>query len=507
MSNAQPGPITEALATQTPTGKGLAPARLGIWGSTVIGLASTAPLFSLAATLGYVVIAVGAQAPIAFILAFIPMMFTAYAYRELNNELNDCGTVFTWAAKAFGPRTGWMSGWALAVAGILVMANLAEIASVYILLLIGDGSLAENRVVVTLFGAIIIAVMTWISMRGIEIGERMQVVLLAIQYAAMAAFVIGCLVGYFNGTAPDPTPVSIDWFNPFLADGTGMVQAIILALFIYWGWDTCLALTEETKDPKRTPGRAAVLSTVLLLITYLGVTIVAMMYGGLGDTGTGLANEESADDVFSGLAALAMGPWGWFLVLAVAVSSLSSSQTTILPTARGTFAMGVYKALPARFAVVSEKSKTPTFSTLLMGIVAIVYYVGMSFVSNSVLQDSILSIGLAIAFFYGIASFACIWYFRSSLFSSARNFTYRFLFPLLGGIFMVWAFIQSAVDMADPEYGYTTFFGVGSAFVIGIGSFVIGFILMFVWAAMPGSKDYFQKRTINRHSAILAPED
>ena len=87
MTNAQPGPITEALATQTPIGKGLAPARLGIWGSTVIGLASTAPLFSLAATLGFVVIAVGEQAPIAFILAFIPMMFTAFAYRELNRAV------------------------------------------------------------------------------------------------------------------------------------------------------------------------------------------------------------------------------------------------------------------------------------------------------------------------------------------------------------------------------------------------------------------------------------
>ena len=104
MTNAQPGPITEALATQTPIGKGLAPARLGIWGSTVIGLASTAPVYSLVATLGFVVLAVGAQAPIAFIVAFIPMLFIAFAYRELNRDVPDCGTTFTWATKAFGPR-------------------------------------------------------------------------------------------------------------------------------------------------------------------------------------------------------------------------------------------------------------------------------------------------------------------------------------------------------------------------------------------------------------------
>ena len=188
----------------------------------------------------------------------------------------------------------------------------------------------------------------------------------------------------------------------------------MLALFIYWGWDTCLALTEETKDPKKTPGRAALLSTLLLLVTYVGITLAVMMYAGIGEEGTGLANPENADDVFYGLASQAMGPLGWFLIIAVAVSALSSSQTTILPTARGTFAMGIYKALPARFAKVSEKSQTPTFSTLLMGIISIAYFVGMSMVSNNLMQDSILSIGLAIALFYGIASFACIWYFRTS---------------------------------------------------------------------------------------------
>jgi amino acid transporter len=86
-----------------PEGKGLATGTLGLWGSTVIGLASTAPVYSLVATLGFVVLAVGEQAPVAFIAAFVPMLFIAFAYRELNNEIPDCGTTFTWATKAFGP--------------------------------------------------------------------------------------------------------------------------------------------------------------------------------------------------------------------------------------------------------------------------------------------------------------------------------------------------------------------------------------------------------------------
>ena len=94
------------ISLDRPEGKGLAAGTLGLWGSTVIGLASTAPVYSLVATLGFVVLAVGAQAPIAFIIAFIPMLFIAFAYRELNNAVPDCGTTFTWGTKAFGPWVG-----------------------------------------------------------------------------------------------------------------------------------------------------------------------------------------------------------------------------------------------------------------------------------------------------------------------------------------------------------------------------------------------------------------
>ena len=117
--------MTDAPSTRTPgrppvppengAGKGLAAGTLGTAGSVVIGLASTAPVYSLAATLGFVVLAVGAQAPIAFIIAFIPMFLIAFAYRELNRAVPDCGTTFTWATKAFGPWVGWMGGWGVAV--------------------------------------------------------------------------------------------------------------------------------------------------------------------------------------------------------------------------------------------------------------------------------------------------------------------------------------------------------------------------------------------------------
>ncbi|WP_411699786.1 APC family permease [Conyzicola sp.] len=489
------------------TGKGLATGTLGLVGSTVIGLASTAPVYSLAATLGFVVLTVGAQAPIAFIIAFVPMFLIAFAYRELNREVPDCGTTFTWATKAFGPWVGWMGGWGVAVAGMVVLSNLAQIGGKYFWLLVNP-ELAENGFVVTSTGVVFIALMTWISYRGTEIGERLQNVLLGIQYLALVVFVVAAAVAVATGTAPaGATAPQLDWFNPFAFESaSAFVEAVLLAIFIYWGWDTCLALNEETKDPQRIPGRAAILTTVILLVTYVGVAVAAMAYAGLGTSGVGLGNETNAEDVFFALKDVLFGPWAWLLVIAVMVSAVSSTQTTILPTARGTLAMAAYKALPKRFATVHPRFKTPGFSTFVMGVVATVFYVGLTIISEDFLSDTILALGLAIAFYYSITGFACVWYFRRELFASAHNVVFKLVLPLLGALMLTAAFVFSAIDMFDPDYGYTVIWGIGGVFVVGIGSLALGVVLMALWFLFPDSKPFFRGESLNRETPILAPE-
>ena len=124
--------------------KGLQAGALGLAGNIVIGLAAVAPAYSLAATLGYVVLAVGEKSPSMFVLAFIPMLLVAFAYKELSQDTPDCGTTFTWGTKAFGPWIGWIGGWGLAVSAIIVLANVAEVAAIYLFKFLGLDDLAEN---------------------------------------------------------------------------------------------------------------------------------------------------------------------------------------------------------------------------------------------------------------------------------------------------------------------------------------------------------------------------
>ena len=242
--------MADQIATkEPPVGKGLQAGALGLWGNITIGLASTAPAYSLAATLGYVVLAVGDKAPAMFIVAFIPMLLVALAYRDLNRAAPDCGTVFTWGTKAFGPVVGWLGGWGLAVSGIIVLANVAEIAAIYLLLFLGQDELAENIFVKVGLGVVFIALMTWISYRGIVLSERIQIVLVSFQFLVLILLSVFALARVFNGTAgPQAVSPELSWFSPFGLTTSEIAAGVILCIFIYWGWDSCLAVTEETKD-------------------------------------------------------------------------------------------------------------------------------------------------------------------------------------------------------------------------------------------------------------------
>lgn len=169
--------------------------------------------------------------------------------------------------------------------------------------------------------------------------------------------------------------------------------------------------------------------------------------------------------------------------------------------------MAVYGALPARFAKVHPRFKTPAFSTTVMGIAAIAYYALMSVISENVLADSLTSMGLAVALYYSITAFACVWYFRKTLFDNARNFFMRGLMPLLGGIMLAYAFVQSAIDMIDVDYGYTVLLGIGGAFVIGVGALAFGFVLMGAWALNPRSRGFFSGERLNKDTPVLVPEE
>ena len=492
------GATAAAPAAATPGGvedKGLKRNAIGFISSVVIGVASTAPGYSLAASLGFIaaVGGIGLQAPAILLLAFIPMAMIAAAYYYMNRADPDCGTTFAWVTKAMGPWAGWLGGWAIVVADIIVMANLAQIAGKYTFLLFDWDSAANSTAAVTAVGVAWIVVMAAICYIGIELSARTQVVLLSFEIVTLGIFAVVALVkvasGDAAGTAVDP---SFSWINPFEIDSfSALTSGILIAIFIYWGWDSTVTVNEETEDSSRTPGKAAITATALLLLIYVVVAVAAQAYGGVEPL------VKNQDDVLSFLGGEVFGsPLDKILIIAVLTSAAASTQTTILPTARTTLSMARAKALPRALGHVSPRYLTPTTSTVLMGLFSVLWYVGLTIVSENILFDSISALGLMIAFYYGLTGYACVVFYRRELFRSLKTFVLVGVLPLLGALILTAVFIKSCVELSDPENSASgdSWFGIGPPLIIGLGFLIFGAVLMVIWY-LAGHREFFRTQT------------
>ena len=461
------------------SGKGLKTGAIGYLSNLVIGVASTAPAYSLAVTLGFItaIAGMGFHAPAVMIVSFIPMLLIASAYNYMNKADPDCGTSFTWVTRALGPRLGWLTGWTIVAADVVVMATLAYIAAVYSFLLFGLDGAAESNLDISIVAAVWIVVMTWICYIGIEISARTQFFLLGIEIFTLALFAVVALWKVYVTGVPESVHISLSWFSPFGIPGgtTALVGGVLLGTFIYWGWDSGVCVNEESKDAASGPGRAAVMSTILLVLIYLVVATAAQAFHGPAFL------TENSEDVLGALGGSVLGsPLDKLLIITVLTSAAASTQTTILPTARTTLSMARIGSIPRAFGDIHPRFLTPSVSTLAMGAVSLAWTLFIINVSTSVLGDAIIGLGFQIAFYYGLTGFACVVYYRQEIFKSVKNFIMVGVAPFLGGAALTFIFVKAFITYQDPAETETgsEFLGVGVPVAIGVGLILFGVVLM-----------------------------
>ena len=480
--------MSTAVQESTMPSKGLKGGTLGLVAVIVIGVASTAPGYSLAASIGLVTGVAGVKAPFIMLFAFVPMACIAASFYYLNKADPDCGTNFTWGVRAFGPKAGWIAGWGCIVADLVIMPNLAGVSGQYLVLLFHEQS-ANNIYLTTFIGILFIIAMTWICWKGIELSARSQVLLLGTELVVLALFAIiaiGKSLGNgtsrtVDGTTYHSIKPSLSWISPSGLTTQAITAGLVLAVFIYWGWDTCVSVNEEAKDSATTPGRAAVLSTLVLLAIYLTVS-----YGAVSLLGPQFVTDNS-DDAMYALGKIALPTiMVKLLVIAVLTSAAASCQTTILPATRTMLSMGAHGAAPAKLAQIDPKRLTPDYSSWLFGGISIAWYLVLVLVSHNTSTDSysasIAAVGMAIAVYYGLSGVSCILYFRRWIFKSVKNFIMIGFLPGLGGVVLIYVFCKTVWDSRNAAYGYGTLFGIGTVLVIGTLLLVLGVPLMF-WCA------------------------
>jgi amino acid transporter len=288
-------------------------------------------------------------------------------------------------------------------------------------------------------------------------------------------FAVVALVKVYANNPKNSVHPSLSWFNPFdISSLSALNGGILLAVFLYWGWDSGVTVNEETEDSSTAPGRAAIISTFILVAIYLLVASAAQAFGGLAN----LTNNQA--DVFAPLGKGVLGSGlDKLLIIAVLTSASASTQTTILPTARTTLSMARAKAIPKEFGNVHPRFLSPGFSTIWMGTVSTIVYVLLVISSENLIADAFTSLALTIAFYYGITGFACVVYYRRHVFQSAKNFVMLGLLPFAGGAMLFAVMVKAIIEYAKKTGGYAQpLLGIGSPVAIALITIIIGIVLM-----------------------------
>ena len=261
---------------------------------------------------------------------------------------------------------------------------------------------------------VIIAAMTTICVLGTELSAMVQRVLIIFQVVALLMFAVVLL---FSG---GPLTPELSWISPFAVDSSSaLILGLLTGVFIYWGWESAVNLNEETENSNSAPGLAAIVSTVVLLVTYVVTTVAVVAYAGLGRV------EEFEDDpgIFGALATDALpSPLDKLVVFAIVTSAIASTQTTILPASRTALSMARQGAFPEVFGRIHPRYLTPHIGTITIGVIAAVWFGVLFPLSENFVYDSLTALSFMIAFYYALNGFSCAIYYRRELTKSVKNF-------------------------------------------------------------------------------------
>ena len=467
--------------------KGLRSGAIGLLGSVVFGVASVAPGYSLAATIGLIAGVVGLASPFIMFAAFIPMLLVASGFNYMNRADPDCGETFIWTARAFGPQIGWVIGFTAVAASVIVMANLAQIAAQYMFYFFGLQSLGDSTFWCTFGGVCWIVFVTIFVAVGIKMSEKVQYVLMVLQIVPLVLFTVWAIVKAVATHPAGYSPIKMSWFFTTHLTGNQLAAGVTLAVFLYWGWDSVTAINEESENSNTMPGVSAVLNTLVLVLLYVMVTIAMQMYHGASFL------SKNSGDVFAPIAKDVMGsPWDKLVLLCVFTSAAASALTTLLPLTRQTLSMAAHKSLPKIFGEIHPRYLTPFKGTIILSVLSILWYVLLTWVNVNLLYDAIAALGIMICLAYGGTGLAATVYYRKELFKSGKNFVLIGLAPGIGALMFAAVLIKVVADDLDPANSYATVFGVGGTLLMGVGVVVVGIILMAImWAVRP---EFFRRK-------------
>lgn len=458
---------------------------LGVWDIVFFGLAAIIGAGSFS-SLGEAVFRGGPGVISLYVICGLACGFTAMSYAEFASRIPTAGSAYTYAYASFGELMAWVIGWALIMEysfGNIYVAfswsdyftsfleRLGVHLPEYLTTSYPEAKKAflkgsENLELVTAWknapivggmkfildipALIINLLMTILVYVGIKESKNFNN-LLVILKMAVVVLIIG--VGIFYINSENWIPINNEGKASFMPNGfSGVMTAVSGVFFAYIGFDALSVLSEETKNPQRNLPRGMIISLVVSTIIYILLSLILTgmvdyrKFDGVGDPLSFIFAPENANI-----------PLMEFIISVAAIIAITSVLLVFqMGQPRIWYTMSKDGLMPKRFSKVHHKYKTPSYATIITGIV-----VGISILltDKSFILD-FTSIGTIFAFV--LVNGGILLMPRKQKIAGRFHMPYinsQFIFPILflGGLigFYLWIpdFFKHLIDFGDEKEG------------------------------------------------------
>jgi len=442
-------------------GGGLKAGALRIGDVVIMALASSGPTQSIAVGMFSLIAVVYYHTFAAIFICFIPMIGIAIGYQRLNAWQPSAGATYSWVGRALNPHAGFFAGWIMLMYYTIGTTSLTVPLGTYFLSFFSN-SAANDKYWVALVGSIFNLIVLAVAAFGIKLSARFNWVWAVFEYALMIGFAIAALVMiYSTGLSGSVHTVS----SLFTLPKTGLVSGILIAIFLYSGWDTAAYVGEEAKGKQA--GSAAIMSVVILLFIY---SFVIFSFQGVASIGTLSANQAN---ILAYVGHTIGGSfWKNVMIVAVLGGTLASLQAAIVSSSRISFAMGRDRVFPRFFDNVHPRYLTPWNATILLGLLNVVFLWGTTLFSSigTALTNIVDTLGLMAATFYFLTASTAVWYYRRAITQSVGNFVLGGILPGFGAAFMLFVIVYELAT------GALTGAEIGLGFGLALAAIPLSFI-------------------------------
>jgi amino acid transporter len=416
----------------------LRPGAVALWGDVVAAVTNVAPSTAIALTLGALIGVAGHAGPFIMIVVGVAMLCIAIAYHQLNLWQPSAAAQAMWAARTVRPTLG------LAV-GLMVMIEsmVSNIANIVVfgpyLLGVVWPSQAANPILQWVCSAVATVAVVAIAIAGVKAAIRFQIYLVWLEYAIILVFAGALLYAEFTGLKGSQIP-SLGWLLPSASPSLGgLVGGIVLAVFMFGGWESAVYLAEEQHEAHRDPGRAGIISVIFCTIWFAFMISVIQAIAPAADLVKNSAN------VIAYAAGLVLpGPLAALVSLAVLMSVVGVVQSQLQVFSRVGYGLSREGLLPKALTRLSQ-SQTPWVGLSVASVLPIVLLV--IYLANGTVAQALnlvtATAGILYIALYVAGALACTWYYRDILTRSIQSLAYAGILPSIGVLVLLFALVAA----------------------------------------------------------------